>query len=96
MRSLRAPLDPLGAGPVRSLRAPSLVSVRESELHLPLAVRIGNGWRRVVEMEDVWSVDLWWLPRPVNRTYFRVAEAGGRRLTLFRDGSDGVWYRHPG
>ena len=96
MRSLRAPLDPLGAGPVRSLRAPSLVSVRESELHLPLAVRIGNGWRRVVEMEDVWSVDLWWLLRPVNRTYFRVAEAGGRRLTLFRDGSDGVWYRHPG
>ena len=96
MRSLRAPLDPLGAEPVRSLHAPSLVSVRESEQHLPLAVRIGNGWRRVVEMEDVWRVDLWWLPRPVNRTYFRVAEAGGRRLTLFRDGSDGVWYRHPG
>ena len=92
MRSLRAPLDPLGAGPVRSLRAPSLVSVRESEQHLPLAVRIGNGWRRVVEMEDVWSVDLWWLPKPVRRSYFRVERSDGVRATLFRDETTGLWY----
>ena len=96
LRFLRTPLDPLGAESFRSLHAPSFVSVRENEQRMPLAIRSGSDWRRVTKIQDMWRVNLWWLPQPVDRTYFRVSEAGGRRLTLFRDGIGGGWYRQPG
>ena len=99
MRSLLVPIDPLASDAIRSLHIPTPTEVSEAaggDERGPAAVRAGGKWRGVDRVEDRWSFDLWWLPCPVNRTYFRVAEAGGRRLTLFRDGSDGVWYRHPG
>ena len=52
-----------------------------------------HNWARVVRIADLWSFDLWWLPQPVTRVYYRVDSADGERLTLFRDSRDGLWYR---
>ena len=37
--------------------------------------------------------DLWWLPKPVTRNYYRIDPGDGGLLTLFRDQWDGRWYR---
>ena len=50
-------------------------------------------WRRVARIEDSWTFDLWWLPRPLTRTYYRVEREDGGQVTLFRDQHDGSWYQ---
>ena len=61
----------------------------------PVEVRAGNRWHRVAHVEDTWSFDLWWMPRPLTRTYYRVSREDGRLITLFLDHRDGCWYRQP-
>jgi hypothetical protein len=44
-------------------------------------------------LEDLWRVsEEWWREAPQERTYVRLVLAGGRSLTLFRDGVTGDWY----
>ena len=42
---------------------------------------------------ETWCFDLWWMPRPLTRTYYRVIREEGGELTLFRDGQTGGWFR---
>ena len=95
LRALRVPLDGDDGGALMPLHRPAPVDVRESEAHRPLAVRLPSGWRGIDGIDDLWRFDLWWLPEPVARTYFRVTDAEGQRLTLFRDERAGRWYRQP-
>ena len=39
----------------------------------------GGGW---LSIDDRWTFDLWWLPEPVTRSYYRVDPGDGRRMTL--------------
>ena len=50
-------------------------------------------WRRVARIEDSWTFDLWWLPKPLTRTYYRVEREDGGQVTLFRDQHDDCWYQ---
>ena len=97
MRAVQTPLDPLG-GELRPLLSPEPVMVREDRNGLPEAIRQGigskkDGWRQVARIEDCWTFDLWWLPKPLTRTYYRVERENGGQVTLFRDQRDGCWYQ---
>ena len=95
MRSLLVPIDPLASDAIRSLHVPTPIEVSEAaggDERGPAAVRAGGKWRGVDRVEDRWSFDLWWLPEPVRRSYFRVERSDGVRATLFRDETTGLWY----
>ena len=102
MRAVQTPLDPLG-GELRPLLSPEPVMVREDRNGLPEAIRQGSGskrdgskkdgWHQVARIEDCWTFDLWWLPKPLTRTYYRVERENGGQVTLFRDQHEDCWYQ---
>ena len=93
LRTLQVSIDPSASDGMRSLTTPEIVAVREGPAQEPRAVQIGERWREVTRIEDQWSFDLWWRPTPVTRSYYRVSQADGRQLTVFRDRREGCWYR---
>ncbi len=95
-RFLQMPVDPSGRDAVRPFNAPIPVQVREGPEGQPMSVQIGSCWRSVVGIADEWSFHLWWLPKPVDRTYYRIDSNDGSRLTLFRDKYNGRWFRQRG
>ena len=95
MRALKVPIDSSFSDAFTPLHSPLSVDVRESEERLPLAVQSNRGWQEICGIDDYWEFDLWWLPKPVTRSYFSVVDDMGRRLVLFRDECEGCWYRQP-
>lgn len=93
MRALQVPIDPSGNEAVKSLYLPVPVSVQESKSGMPQNLRLGKRWHKVIRIEDLWTFDLWWLPKPIERTYFQVTRDDGRQVTLFRDQQDKCWYQ---
>lgn len=92
MRALQIPIDPAKKDDIKPLHAPTPVEVREGLARQPDAVRIERRWRRVTRIADRWTFDLWWLPQPITRSYFRIDSDDGP-ITLFRDERDRLWYR---
>ena len=92
MRAVQTPLDPLGGG-IRPLLSPEPVTVREDENGQPEVIRQGEQWRRISRIAERWTFDLWWLPKPLTRTYYRVEREDGGQVTLFRDQLDHRWYQ---
>ena len=86
----------VGKDAVRPLGLPIPVTVQEGVDGLPAAVRLRQQWQPVARIEERWQVDLWWLPAPLQRHYYRVSGADGRQCTLFRDQQAGSWYRQAG
>ena len=93
MRALQVPIDPSGKDAIRGLNEPRPIEVRESPEGEPESVLLRRHWQRVERVDDRWTFDLWWLPQPVRRSYYRTGLGDGRLLTLFRDQGDGRWYR---
>ena len=93
MRALQVPIDPSGRDTIRPLYTPKPVEVREGTEREPVSVRVERRWQRVARIDDMWTFDLWWLPEPVTRSYYRIDPDDGRRITLFHDRSDDRWYR---
>ena len=94
LRAMRVPLDPSGAGEMLPLSLPSPVPVREGPGGEPAAVQLEERWRRVARVDDRWEFDLWWMPQPLTRTYYRVgSDDGGGEVTLFRDHRQDRWFR---
>ena len=93
MRTLRVPVDSSEGDSIRPLSAPLPVAVREGRDQRPEAVRLGSRWRRVAHIEEEWGFDLWWMSRPLARTYYRVRDEDGVEATLFRDERGGCWYQ---
>ena len=93
MRALRVPVDSSARDEVRSLSSPVPVVVREGRDRRPEAVRLGSRWREISHIEEQWGFDLWWMSRPMTRTYYRVRGEDGVEVTLFRDDRGGCWYR---
>ena len=92
-RTVQVSIDPSADDGMQPLTTPEGVAVREGPAREPHAVRIGERWREVARIEDQWSFDLWWRPTPVTRSYYRVSQADGSQLTLFRDQCEDRWYR---
>ncbi len=93
MRALQVPIDPSGNETVKSFYNPVRISVKEGQNHRPLAFCTGKLWHQIGRIEDMWMFDLWWLPKPIERTYFHVTRHDGRQVTLFRDQGDDSWYQ---
>ena len=93
MRSLQVPIDPSGRDAIRPLHTPRPVEVRVGAEGDPVSVLLRRRWRRVARIGDQWTFDLWWLPEPVVRSYYRIEPDAGGQITLFRDGMDDTWYR---
>ncbi len=93
MRVLQVPIDPSGRDDIRPLHTPKPVEVREGEGGEPVSVQVDRRWQRVSRIDDRWTFDLWWLPEPVTRAYYRIDPGDGRRITLFHDRRHGRWYR---
>ena len=93
MRALRVPVDSSARDEVRSLSSPVPVIVREGRDRQPQAVRLGRRWREISRIEEQWGFDLWWMSRPMTRTYYRVMDEDGVDATLFRDDRGGCWYQ---
>ena len=93
MRALQTPIDPSGRDAMRPVHTPRLVDVREGREGEPASVRLDRRWERVARIDDRWTFDLWWLPVPVTRSYYRIDRGDGRRITLFHDRRDDRWYR---
>ena len=93
MRALRIPVDSSARDEVRSLSSPIPVVVREGRDRQPKAMRLGSRWREISRIEEQWGFDLWWMSRPMTRTYYRVRGEDGVEVTLFRDDRGGCWYR---
>jgi len=92
MRAVQAPLEPLSGG-IRPLLSPEPVEVREDGNRQPEAVRQREQWRRVSRIAERWSFDLWWLPKPLTRIYYRVEREDGGQVTLFLDQHEKCWYQ---
>ena len=90
-RAVQTPVDPMAPG-VRPFLVPKAVDVREAPDGQPVSVLLRRGWRDVEQVLCSWSVGLWWLPRPVERVYWRVELSGGVGMALFRV-PDGRWFR---
>ena len=93
MRALRVPVDSSARDEVRSMSSPVPVVVREGRDRQPEAVCLGSHWRQVSSIEEQWGFDLWWMSRPMTRTYYRVRGEDGVEVTLFRDDRGGCWYQ---
>ena len=93
MRALQVPVDPSGRDAIKPLQTPQPVEVMTEEDGEPASVRLGRRWRQVARIDDRWTFDLWWLPQPVTRSYYRVDPGDGRRMTLFHDRRTHNWYR---
>ena len=93
MRAMRVPVDSSARDEVRSMSSTVPVVVREGRDRQPEAVRLGSRWRQVSRIEEQWGFDLWWMSRPMTRTYYRVRGEDGVEVTLFRDDRGGCWYR---
>ena len=93
MRALRVPVDSSARDEVRSMSSPVPVVVREGRDRQPEAVCLGGRWREVSRIEEQWGFDLWWMSRPMTRTYYRVRGEDGVEVTLFWDDRGGCWYR---
>ncbi len=94
MRALRVPIDSSTGDDATPLAMPTALAVQEGSNRQPMAVQLGKKWHRIVNIEDRWSFDLWWLPHPLTRTYYRVSREDGSELILFRDRRDDCWYQH--
>ena len=93
MRALQVPIDPSGADAIKPLHLPRPVEVQEGTAREPVSVCLERRWQQVALISDTWTFDLWWLPEPVARSYYRVDPGDGRQVTLFRDRMEGRWYR---
>ena len=94
MRALRVPIDSSTRDDATPLATPTALSVREGPNRQPVAVQLGKKWHKISRIEDRWSFDLWWLPQPLTRTYYRASREDGPELILFRDRRDNCWYQH--
>ena len=93
MRTLLAPIDSSESAELKPVSGPVAVVVEEGHGRKPVSVRVGNRLRRVECIDDEWGFDLWWMSRPMTRSYYRVRCEDGVELTLFRDERSGCWYR---
>ncbi len=96
MRAMQVPLDSSSTGGMKPLSLPSQVDVRKGPEGEPAAVLLGNRWQRIARIEDRWCFDLWWMPQPLTRTYYRVAREDGGEMTLFRDQQEDRWFQQDG
>ena len=93
MRMLKVPVNAEAADRVDLLNAPVPVEVRKRRDGEMTILRKGKGSIERAAISDSWHVSLWWMPRPVDRTYYRAVSLDGKALTLFHDNRTDKWFQ---
>ncbi len=77
----------------RPVNVPEPVKVEEDTAGLPVAIRMKR--RQIITViEDRWLIDdEWWRREPISRLYYAVCLTSGQRLMLYKDLTDGCWYK---
>ena len=90
---VKNPGETLRTGAYKSLNTPDLVRIEEDAEGLPMVVREKR--RLCVEaIDDSWRLDdEWWRPEPVSRLYYSIRLASGQKMIIYKDFTNGIWYR---
>jgi hypothetical protein len=91
MRAVQEPVDPLAAPELKPLSMATPVNVLGAPF--PEVLAIGGRRIKIVGIQDLWRVNLWWLPTPVERLYLRVTGEDDTHITVFRNQGTGEWFR---
>jgi len=80
-------------GTLKPVNLPELIKAEEDASGLPTAILTPR--RQVIKtIEDRWRIDdEWWRREPVSRLYCAVLFASGQRLVVYKDLTDGEWYK---
>ncbi|MFC2059627.1 hypothetical protein ACFLTZ_00850 [Chloroflexota bacterium] len=90
---VKNPGETLRTGAYKPLNEPELVWVEEDAESLPLAVR-GKRRQRIEAIDDCWRLDdEWWRSEPVSRLYYAIRLSSGEKLVIYKDLTNGSWYR---
>ena len=90
------PRAPSRARAIKPLNAPAQLEVREDGRGRPVSLAVGGNMQPVASIEDTWKInDEWWRGpgQEIERVYFEVLLADGRRVTLFHDLVSSEWFR---
>ena len=90
---VKNPRETLRFGAYKPLNTPESILVEEDAKVLPLAV-----WekrrQRIESIDDCWRIDdEWWRPEPVSRIYYAIRLASGQKMVIYKDLTNGSWYR---
>ena len=90
---VKNPGETLRAGAYKPLNTPNLMQVEENAEGLPQAVR-AKQQQRVETIDDYWRLDEeWWRLEPVSRLYYAIRLASGQKMVIYKDLTNGSWYR---
>jgi DNA polymerase-4 len=89
MRAVQVPVDPLAAQEIKPLSMATPVNVLGAPS--PEVLAFGDRRVKVVAIQDLWRVKLWWLPTPVERLYLRLIGDNSTYITVFRNLGTGEW-----
>ncbi|MBI2854186.1 MAG: hypothetical protein HYX87_04605 [Chloroflexi bacterium] len=78
---------------IRPVNIPELVRVEEDSRGFPVRLR-SKGLQAVAIIADKWRIDdEWWRTEMVSRLYFAIVLKSGQRLVVYKDLTNGCWYR---
>ena len=94
MRSLQISLDPKSGDSVRNLNVPKKIKVKEVKGN-PIEISFFGRRKSPVKVRtlDMWKIDLWWMPNPIQRIYYVVKPDGIGQITVFKDISQNSYAR---
>ena len=71
------------------------MQVQEGSAGLPVAVKTQRR-QVVVSIEDRWRIDdEWWRSGQISRLYYATLLASGQKMVVYKDLTDGGWYKQP-
>ena len=90
---VKNPRETLRTGAYKQLNAPDSIQAEEDIEGLPLTVKEKRR-QRVETIDDCWRLDdEWWRPEPVSRLYYAIRLASGQKMIIYKDLTNGSWYR---
>ena len=90
---VKNPGETLRAGAYKPLNMPELVRIEEDVEGLPMVVKEKQR-QRIETIDDCWRLDdEWWRPESVSRLYYAIRLASGQKIIIYKDLTDGSWYR---
>jgi hypothetical protein len=90
---VKNPGETLRASANKPLNTPELLRVEEDGGDLPIVVR-GKRWQSIETIDDCWRLDdEWWRHESVSRLYYAIRLASGQKMVIYKDLTDGSWYR---
>ena len=93
MRAVQVAINKSMKDPIKHLYIPEKIFVQEGIHGEPYKIQRRRTWYGIRQIDDFWTFDIWWLQKPIKRSYFRITGDDGKHLTLFRDHIGHDWYQ---